>query len=136
VQRSKASAPITSRLDRGIQGFIGAITQLLFNVLPAVVYLVISVVVMLRHFWRSRWSRRERVFLDRCARIDWRFYDVRSAIVTARSFAMDEIPKERFLREVAEAHAVVVTGGRADSGFGAAGNNSSLVAEALDSRGP
>jgi ATP-binding cassette subfamily B protein len=142
VQRSEGVGAIMTRLDRGIQGFIGAITQLLFNVLPAVVYLVISVIVMLHLEWRlalvllafaplpaivagiatPEQARRERTLLDRWARIYSRFNEVLSGIVTVRSFAMEDIEKERFLREVAAANSVVVTGVRTDSGFAAAGN--------------
>ena len=41
-----------TKLDRGIQGFINALSQILFNVFPAILYLVISVIVMFKLEWR------------------------------------------------------------------------------------
>jgi ATP-binding cassette, subfamily B, bacterial len=67
-------------------------------------------------------AQRERSLLDRWARIYSRFNEVLSGIVTVRSFAMEDIEKERFMREVAEANSVVVVGVRTDSGFAAASN--------------
>jgi ATP-binding cassette subfamily B protein len=142
MQRSEGVGAIMTRLDRGIQGFINAVTQLLFSVFPAIVYLVISVVIMLRLEWRlallllafaplpaviaaiatPEQAQRERTLLDRWAKIYSRFNEVLSGIVTVRSFAMEDLEKERFLREVAAANSVVVSGVRSDSGFAAAGN--------------
>jgi ATP-binding cassette subfamily B protein len=142
IQRSEGVGAIMTRLDRGIQGFIGAVTQLLFNVFPAIVYLIISIVIMLQLDWRlalvvlafapvpaitaaiatPEQTRRERTLLDRWARIYSRFNEVLSGIVTVRSFAMEDIEKQRFLRDVAAANAVVVTGVRTDSSFAAATN--------------
>jgi len=142
LQRSEGVGAIMTRLDRGIQGFIGAVSQLLFNVFPAVIYLVISVVIMLRLEWRlallllifaplpaimaaiatPEQTARERTLLDRWARIYSRFNEVLSGIVTVRSFAMEDFEKDRFLREVASANNVVVNGVRIDSGFTAAAN--------------
>jgi hypothetical protein len=41
-----------TRLDRSVQGLIGAITQISFNVLSAAVYLGIALLVMLRLEYR------------------------------------------------------------------------------------
>jgi ATP-binding cassette, subfamily B, bacterial len=142
LQRSEGVGAIMTRLDRGIQGFIGAVTQLLFNVFPAIVYLLISVVIMFRLDWRlamvvlafaplpaitaamatPEQTRRERTLLDRWAKIYSRFNEVLSGIVTVRSFVMEDMEKERFLRDVAAANAVVVGGVRTDSTFAAANN--------------
>src|SRR4051812_24680367 len=48
MQRSEGVGAIITRLDRSIQGFINAVTQILFQILPAVVYLVLSIVVMVQ----------------------------------------------------------------------------------------
>jgi ATP-binding cassette, subfamily B, bacterial len=148
LQRSEGVGAIMTKLDRSIQGFIGAVTQLLFSVFPAVVYLLISVLIMLQLEWRlallllafapvpaisaaiatPEQTQRERTLLDRWARIYSRFNEVLSGIVTVRSFAMEDIEKERFLRDVAEANSVVVTGVRTDSGFTAASNLSVALA--------
>src|SRR5205814_10632927 len=52
MHREEGVGAIMTRLDRGIQGFINAVSQILFNVFPAILYLCISVVVMLRLNWR------------------------------------------------------------------------------------
>ncbi len=142
LQRSEGVGAILTRLDRGIQGFIGAVTQLLFNVLPALVYLVMSVVIMLKLDWRlalvviafaplpafiaafaaPEQTQRERTLLDRWARIYSRFNEVLSGILIVRSFSMEDIEKQRFLRDVDAANRVVIRGVGVDSGFGAAGN--------------
>lgn len=142
MQRSEGVGAILTRLDRGIQGFIGAVTQLLFNVFPALVYLVIAVVIMLRLDWRlallviafaplpaliaaravPEQMRRERTLLDRWAKIYSRFNEVLSGIVTVRSFVMEDIEKGRFLKEVHAANQLVIRGVGLDSEFGAASN--------------
>src|SRR4051812_20603096 len=118
MQRSEGVGAILTRHDRGIQGFIGAITQLLFNVVPAFSYLIISVSIMLKLDWRlavvvllfaplpiviAAWSapeqsRRERSLLDQWSKIYSRFNEVLSGIVTVRSFTMEDMEKQRFLR--------------------------------------
>jgi ATP-binding cassette, subfamily B, bacterial len=142
MQRSEGVGAIITRLDRSIQGFISAVTQLLFNVFPALVYLVLSVVIMLRLDWRlalvvigfaplpavvaalatPEQTRRERTLLDKWAKIYSRFNEVLTGIVTVRSFAMEDMEKRRFLDDVASANRVVIRGVGLDSGFGAASN--------------
>jgi ATP-binding cassette subfamily B protein len=142
VHRNEGVGAIMTKLDRGIQGFINALTQILFNVFPAVVYLCFSVVVMLRLNWRlaiivmcflplpamiAAWAgpeqtRRERTLLDRWSKIYSRFNEVLSGIVTVRSFSMEDAEKRRFLREVSEANEVVIRGVGIDTGLGAATN--------------
>jgi ATP-binding cassette subfamily B protein len=133
---------IMTRLDRSIQGFIGAITDIAFNILPSFLYLVIAIVVMVRLDWRlallmvafaplpaliahcaaPEQVRRERDLLGRWARIYSRFNEVLSGIATVRSFAMEDAEKQRFLRDVGDANRVVIRGVRIDSGVTAAGN--------------
>ncbi len=142
MQRSEGVGAIMTRLDRGIQGFLTAVTQLLFNTFPSVLYLVISLVIMFRLDWRlallvlvfaplpaiaaamasPEQIRRERNLIDQWAKIYSRFNEVLSGIVTVRSFAMEDMEKQRFLRDVSAANAVVVTGVRTDASIGAASN--------------
>ncbi len=142
MQHSEGVGAVMTKLDRSIQGFLGAVTQLLFNVFPAVVYLVISLIVMLQLDWRlaliviafaplpaiimaiatPEQTRRERTLLDKWARIYSRFNEVLSGILTVRSFAMEDTEKKRFLADVAEANRVVILGVGIDAGFGAATN--------------
>ncbi len=141
-QRAEGVGAIMTKLDRGIQGFIGAITQILFNVFPAILYLCISVVVMLRLNWKltvivacflpvpaaiaafagPEQNRRERDLLDRWSRIYSRFNEVLSGIVTVRSFSMEDAEKKRFLQDVNAANRVVIRGVGIDTGLGAATN--------------
>lgn len=142
MQRSEGVGAILTRLDRSIQGFIGAVSQILFSVFPAVVYLVLSIIVMVRLDWRlallvlvmapipallsaaaaPEQTRRERTLLDQWARIYSRFNEVLSGIVTVRSFSMEDREKDRFLRDVAAANRVVIRGVGYDTGYGAASN--------------
>lgn len=142
MQHSEGVGAVMTKLDRSIQGFLGAVTQLLFNVLPAVVYLGISLVVMIQLDWRlalivfafapvpaiiaalatPEQTRRERTLLDQWARIYSRFNEVLSGILTVRSFAMEDMEKKRFLSDVARANRVVIMGVGIDAGFGAASN--------------
>lgn len=140
--RAEGVGAIMTKLDRGIQGFIGAVTQILFNVFPALLYLCISILIMLRLNWRlavivlcfvpvpaalAAWAgpeqnRRERALLDRWSRIYSRFNEVLSGIVTVRSFSMEDAEKQRFLRDVSAANQVVIRGVGVDTGLGAATN--------------
>jgi ATP-binding cassette subfamily B protein len=142
LQRSEGVGAIITRLDRSIQGFINAVTQILFQILPAVVYLVLSIIVMLKLEWRlallviafaplpaivaaaasPEQTRRERTLLDQWAKIYSRFNEVLSGIVTVRSFAMEDMEKQRFLNDVSTANRTVIRGVRTDSSYGAAGN--------------
>ncbi|HEX7061281.1 MAG TPA: ABC transporter ATP-binding protein [Woeseiaceae bacterium] len=142
LQRSEGVGAVLTRLDRSIQGFVAAVTQLLISVLPAVVFLVIAVFVMLDLEWRlalvvllfapmpavlaalaaPEQARRERSMLDRWAHIYSRFNEVLAGIVTVRSFAMEEKEKERFLNDVSAANRIVVRGVATDTAFGTASN--------------
>lgn len=142
MQRSEGVGAIMTRLDRSIQGFTGAVTQILFGVLPSVIFLVMALWIMLQLEWRlalvviafaplpallamvaaPEQTRRERTLLDRWAHIYSRFNEVLSGIVTVRSFAMEDAEKSRFLRDVDAANRVVIRGVAVDGGYGAASN--------------
>ncbi len=139
---------IMTRLARGISGFVGALTEIGFNVVPTLVYLGISLVFMLRLDWRLTlvvllftplpafvgwWAAkeqtvRERVLLERWSQIYSRFNEVLAGIATVKSFAMEEAEKRRFLRGVDGANAVVIRGVRRDTGVGAVKNLLALAA--------
>jgi ATP-binding cassette subfamily B protein len=142
---------VMTRLDRGIQGFVGAVTEIAFSVLPALVYLGISVVVMVRLEWRlavvvlafapvpalvaafaaPTQTRRERRLLDAWARIYSRFNEVLSGIVTVKSFAMEDTEKRRFLGDVEQANDEVVRGVAFDARVGAGQNFVVIVARVV-----
>jgi len=141
-QRSEGVGAIMTRLDRSIQGLIGAVAQILFGILPAVLFLVMAIAIMFRLDSRlaalvlvfapipaliamraaPEQVRRERSLLERWARIYSRFNEVLSGILIVRSFTMEEAEKSRFLRDVAQANSLVIRGVATDTGYGAASN--------------
>lgn len=148
IHRKEGVGAIMTRLDRSIQGLIGAVSEISFNVLPTLVYLVLALVFMLRLQWQltvlvlvftplpvlianraaPRQKRREKILLDRWAKIYSRFNEVLSGIVTVRSFAMEDTEKCRFLRSVGSANQIVIRGVRFDSMIGASQNLTVFVA--------
>jgi ATP-binding cassette subfamily B protein len=146
--REEGVGATMTKLDRGMQGFVGAITELAFNVLPAATYLVLCVAVMFRLDWRLALlalafaplpvliargaapvqTRREQTLMDRWTKIYARFNEVLSGIVTVKSFAMEEREKQRFLHDVREANAVVTRGVAFDSAVNASQGLIVLVA--------
>ena len=142
MQRSEGVGAIMTRLDRSIQGFTNAVSLILFNVLPSLIFLLIATFVMFRLDWRlallvlvfapmpalvamragPEQTRRERALLDRWAHIYSRFNEVLSGIMVVRSFAMEDAEKSRFLGDVSAANQVVIRGVATDSGYGAASN--------------
>jgi ATP-binding cassette, subfamily B, bacterial len=134
--RREGVGAVMTRLDRGTQGFVNALNELAFNTIPAVVYLLVSIAILIRLDARlaavvlafapipgavaalaaPRQTRRERALLDRWVRIYSRFNEVLSGIVTVKSFAMEEAERRRFLSEVSDANAVVERGVAFDSG--------------------
>jgi ATP-binding cassette, subfamily B, bacterial len=140
--RKEGVGAIMTKLDRSIQGLIGAISQILFSVFPAILYLLISLVIMVFLDWKltilviaflplpaaiaafagPEQNRRERTLLDKWSQIYSRFNEVLSGIVTVRSFSMEDAEKKRFLADVHQANQVVIRGVGIDSGVGAATN--------------
>jgi ATP-binding cassette subfamily B protein len=141
LQRSEGVGAIMTRLDRSIQGFSNAVL-ILFSILPSLMFLGLAVIVMLQLQWRlaigvlvlaplpaviATWAapeqtRRERTLLDRWAHIYSRFNEVLSGILLVRSFAMEDMEKTKFLRDVDAANRVVIRGVASDAGYGAASN--------------
>ena len=142
MQRSEGVGAIMTRLDRSIQGFVGAVTQILFNIVPSLVFLLISIWIMLRLDYRlallvlvfaplpalialraaPEQVNRERTLLDQWSRIYSRFNEVLSGILIVRSFTMEEMEKQRFLKDVEAANRTVVRGVATDTGYGSATN--------------
>lgn len=148
--RAEGVGALMTRLDRSIQGLVGALADLAFNALPAAIYLVLSVVVMVRLEWRlalvvlvfapvpavvarlaaPMQTRRERGLLRRWVNIYSRFNEVLAGIVTVKSFTMEDAEKRRFLDEVNSANEVVIRGVGVDSGVGVAQNLAQIGARA------
>jgi ATP-binding cassette subfamily B protein len=122
--RNETVGAIMTRLDRGIQGFLGAVSEIAFNALPAFIYLGIALSIMTRlnvpltlivlvfapcpvlvtMLATPENIRRERTLLEMWTRIYSRFNEVLSGIVTVKSFAMEDAEKQRFLRGVEAAN--------------------------------
>ena len=140
--RNEGVGATMTRLERGVQGLVGALADIAFHVVPAIVFLALSVGVMLRIDWRlalvvlffaplpaviaafaaPAQTARERRLMENWVRIYSRFNEVLSGIMTVKSFAMEETEKRRFLEDVSGANRVVVRGVGMDSGVGAAQN--------------
>ncbi len=146
--RNEGVGAIMNRLDRSIQGLINAVSEISFNVLPAVAYLTMAIFLMIRMDWRltlvvaaftplpaiiasfaaPNQISRERKLFDNWAKIYSRFNEVLSGIVTVRSFAMENAEKSRFLKDVYNTNQIVVKGIGFDSGVGALQNLIILLA--------
>ncbi len=133
--RDQSVGATMTRLDRGVQGFLNATGELAFQVVPAVVYLLIAIGIMFSLDWRlallvlgfapvpawiavrasSEQVERERSLLDAWAKIYSRFNEVLSAIVTVRSFGMEDEEKQRFLSGVSGANSRVLRGVATDA---------------------
>lgn len=146
--RAETVGATMTRLDRGIAGFVGALTEITTNVLPAVAYLGVAVWVMASLDVRltlvvlafapvpaligaraaREQSARERRLLDGWSRIYSRFNEVLSGIVTVKSYTMEEVEKRRFLGGVHDANRVVARGVGIDSTVGAVRNLVAVLA--------
>ena len=140
--RGETVGGIMTRLNHGINGFVTGIADIAFNILPGLIYLIISVVVMVRLDWRlslvvvlfaplpaligvfasREQTARESSLLYRWGVIFSRFNEVLSGIVTVKSFAMEEAERTRFMGDVADAHGIVRKGVVTDSKIGATQN--------------
>jgi ATP-binding cassette, subfamily B, bacterial len=129
---------IMMRLDHSIQSFLGTFGDVAFQVLPAVLYLVIAALVLLHLDWRlgllalafaplpallaaragAEQVEREKSLLDRWSSIYSRWSEVLTGIVTVRSFAMEDSERRRFLTGVGAANQRVLAGVARDARVG------------------
>ena len=124
-----------TQIERGIASCMTAFAEVIVHVLPAFVYLAVSVTIMLRLDVRlalaviavaplpalvSAWASREQVareegLLKRWTRVFSRFNEVLTGITMVKCFAMEEREKRRLLSAVEEANQVAVRGVKTDS---------------------
>ncbi|HEX2936942.1 MAG TPA: ABC transporter ATP-binding protein [Bacteroidales bacterium] len=129
---------IMMKMERSIQGFVGAVSEIFFNVLPSVLFLVMALGVMFRMDWRMtllvlvfaplptlialraspKQVKREKFLMNQWAKIYTRFNEVLMSIVTVRSFAMEDNEKMRFMKNVHRANEKVNKGVYYDSLIG------------------
>jgi ATP-binding cassette subfamily B protein len=139
---------VMMKLERSIQNFVGAVSEIFLNVLPSILYLLMALVVMFRLDWRMTllvllftplptliaWKvspqqvKREKFLMNQWARIYSRFNEVLSSIVTVRSFAMEDNEKMRFMKNVVRANEKVKKGVFYDSMIGSAQKFITVVA--------
>jgi ATP-binding cassette, subfamily B, bacterial len=140
--RGETVGSLMTRLNHGINGFVAAIAEIAFNILPGLIYLAISVIVMFRLDWRlslvvvlfapipaligvyasREQTARESALLHRWGAIFSRFNEVLSGIVTVKSFAMEEAERKRFMDDVSDAHGIVRKGVMTDTKIGSMQN--------------
>ena len=126
---------LVNRLNQAVNGYVNAFSELAFNVLPSLVYLVLAAATVLRLDWRlglivlvfapipavigayaaTEQTERERTLLDRWTTIYSRLNEVLSGIRTVKSFAMEEIERRRFLAGQHEGMRIVRRGVRIDT---------------------
>lgn len=142
---------LMTRTERGINGFLAALTEIAFGIVPSAAYLLIAGVIMVRLEWRlslvvlggavvvaaiSAWAtgpqtRRDRALLERWTRINGRFGEALGGILTLKSLVMEESERGRFLRNARRANRLVLRGVRFDTSVNAARNTGALAARVL-----
>jgi ATP-binding cassette subfamily B protein len=144
-----------NRVNQGISGYVGAFSDVAFNLLPTLLYLILSVMAMLRMEWRLALAvivftplpaligaraapeqmRRERRLVERWSSIYSRFNEVLAGIMTVKGYVMEEEEKRRFLQGVREGNEIMRRGVRTDNRTGTlrtlAATTSRLAALAL-----
>lgn len=131
---------VMMKLEKSIQTFVSAVSEIFLNVLPSVLFLVMSLFVMFRLDWKMTvlvlcfaplptliaWKvspkqvKREKFLLNQWGKIYSRFNEVLSSIITVRSFAMEDHEKMRFMKNVGRANEKVSRGVYYDSLSGSA----------------
>jgi ATP-binding cassette subfamily B protein len=137
-----------NRVNQGISGYVAAFSDVAFNLLPTLLYLVLSIVAMLRMEWRLALAvivftplpaligaraapeqmRRERRLVERWSSIYSRFNEVLAGIMTVKGYVMEEEEKRRFLQGVREGNKVVRRGVRTDNRTGTLRNLAATTA--------
>jgi ATP-binding cassette, subfamily B, bacterial len=149
--RNEGVGAVMTKLDRSISGFIGALNELSFNVIPSILYLSIALVVMFQlntylalvaviftpvpalisHFAVPKQIKREKILFKKWARIYSRFNEVLSGIVTVRSFAMEDYEKYRFMNYIKDTNRIVIRGLKYDNTTSFFQNITVLIARAV-----
>jgi ATP-binding cassette subfamily B protein len=133
--REQSVAATMTQIERGIAGTMAAFSELTLRLLPALMYLTVSVVVMFQLEWHlacamlliAPWPAllgaraapeqmaRERSLLERWTKLFARFNEVLTGIIVVKSYVMEEQEKRRFLGGVSDANTLVLQGVALDS---------------------
>jgi ATP-binding cassette subfamily B protein len=128
--RRQSVGVLTSKLERGVQGFMNAFAEVAFTLIPALIFFAVAIVCMWRLDWRlclaltalvplpaligalaaGRQTERDRMLLDRWTRIYGRFNEVLAGMITVKSFAMERAEQRRFVEQSGEANELVLRG--------------------------
>jgi ATP-binding cassette subfamily B protein len=126
---------VVSRVNTSISGFVTAVGEIAFKVLPAIAYLGMAVAALINLDWRlavavcvfaplpaligmraaPEQTRRDRTLLAHWTATFGRWSEVLAGMRTVKGFAMEGAERERFLAGVAEGNAQVTRGARRDA---------------------
>jgi ATP-binding cassette, subfamily B, bacterial len=124
-----------NRLNRGIDGYVTAFSEIAFKLTPALAYLVLAAAALVRMEWRLAlivlaftplpaligvWAAREQTERERKLMQRWttlyaRLSESLDGIRIVKSFAMEEVEQRRFLSGQREGNAIVERGARRDA---------------------
>jgi ATP-binding cassette, subfamily B, bacterial len=124
-----------SRVNTSINGFVTAVGEIAFKVLPAIAYLGLALMALVQLDWRlavtvcafaplpaligmraaPEQTRRDRALLAHWTSTFGRWTEVLGGLRTVKGFAMERAESERFLGSVAEGNARVTRGARRDA---------------------
>jgi ATP-binding cassette subfamily B protein len=131
---------LTNKVNQSITALTAGFADFAFTLVPAVVYLGLSLIAMWRMEWRlallvlaftplpaligafaaREQTARERSLMDRWTRIYSRLNEVLAGIRTVKLFAMERAERNRFLEGQREGNDIVLKGVRTDAKSGAA----------------
>jgi ATP-binding cassette, subfamily B, bacterial len=124
-----------NRINRGIDGYVSAFSEIAFKLTPALAYLVLAALALFRMEWRLAlivlaftpipaligvWAAREQTERERKLMQRWttlysRLNETLDGIRIVKSFAMEEVERRRFLSGQREGNAIVERGARRDA---------------------
>ncbi|HEY2898572.1 MAG TPA: ABC transporter ATP-binding protein [Gemmatimonadaceae bacterium] len=137
-----------NRLNRGIDGYVSAFSEIAFKLTPALAYLLLAAVALFRMEWRLAlivlaftplpaligvWAAREQTERERKLMRRWttlysRLNETLDGIRIVKSFAMEEVERRRFLSGQREGNSIVERGARRDAATGAMRGLSAIIA--------
>jgi ATP-binding cassette, subfamily B, bacterial len=137
-----------NRVNRGIDGYVSAFSEIAFKLTPALAYLVLAAAALFRMEWRLAlivlaftplpaligvWAAREQTARERKLMRRWttlysRLNESLDGIRIVKSFAMEEVELRRFLSGQREGNSIVERGARRDATTGAMRGLSAITA--------